>query len=100
MEVIQSGRGNLIQQPDLNAFREWNRQKSKVLVDKRITEAEAVSRFIKDGDYIDADAFDLELTRMSLALQNKRPGLGFRSLRLITRNFPGRSAPPISTAKS
>ena len=41
MEVIQSGIGELIQPPDLNAFRAWNRKKTKCLVDKRMTEKEA-----------------------------------------------------------
>ena len=75
MEVIQSGRGNLIQQPDLNAFREWNRQKSKVLVDKRMTEAEAVSRFIKDGDYIGAEMYGTVRAPMSLVSEIVRQGI-------------------------
>ena len=57
MEVIQSGMGTLIQQPAINEFREWNRQKPKALIDKRMTEAEAVSRFIKDGDYIGTELY-------------------------------------------
>ncbi len=47
MRVVESGIGELIQAPDMNAFREWNRtQKSRKLIDKRMTEAEAVSRFV------------------------------------------------------
>ena len=57
MEVIQSGIGELIRPPDLNAFREWNRKKPKALVDKRMTEAEAVGRFIHDGDYIGTELY-------------------------------------------
>jgi len=57
MEVIQSGIGELIQPPDINAFREWNRKKQKAMVDKRMTEAEAVSRFIHDGDYIGTELY-------------------------------------------
>lgn len=46
MKVISSGIGELIQPPDMNAFREWNRtQKSKALIDKRMSENEAVSQF-------------------------------------------------------
>jgi acyl CoA:acetate/3-ketoacid CoA transferase alpha subunit len=75
MEVIQSGRGNLIQQPDLNAFREWNRQKSKVLVDKRMTEAEAVSRYIKDGDYIGTELYGTVRAPMSLVSEMVRQGI-------------------------
>jgi len=57
MEVIQSGIGELIQPPDINAFREWNRKKQKAMVDKRMTEAEAVRRFIHDGDYIGTELY-------------------------------------------
>ena len=66
MEVIQSGLGKLIQPPDLNAFREWNRNKPKGLVDKRMTEAEAVSRHIKDGDYIGTELYGTVRCPMSL----------------------------------
>jgi hypothetical protein len=52
MKILQSGIGALIQPPDINAFRQWNRTKSKALIDKRMTEAQAVSHFIHDGDYI------------------------------------------------
>jgi hypothetical protein len=52
MCVIESGLGELLQPPDLNAFRDWNRQKPKALIDKRMTEAEAISRFVHDGDYL------------------------------------------------
>ena len=45
LNVIESGIGELIQSPDMNAFREWNRtKKSRKLADKRMTEAEAVRR--------------------------------------------------------
>jgi len=57
MEVIQSGIGQLIQKPDLNAFREWNRQKPKALIDKRMTEAEAIDRFVHDGDYLGTELY-------------------------------------------
>ena len=80
MQVIQTGRGNLIQQPDINAFREWNRQKSKVLIDKRMTEAEAVSRFIKDGDYIGTELYGTVRAPMSLVSEIVRQGI--RNLRV------------------
>jgi glutaconate CoA-transferase subunit A len=57
MEVIQSGIGELIQSPDINAFRAWNREKPKAMIDKRMTEAEAVSRFIHDGDYVGTELY-------------------------------------------
>jgi len=66
MEVIQSGLGPLLQSPDMNAFREWNRNKPKGLVDKRMTEAQAVSRFIHDGDYIGTELYGTVRCPMSL----------------------------------
>jgi acyl CoA:acetate/3-ketoacid CoA transferase alpha subunit len=75
MEVIQSGNGILIQPPNINAFREWNRQKSKSLIDKRMTEAEAVSRFIKDGDYIGTELYGTVRAPMSLANEIVRQGI-------------------------
>ena len=74
MEVIQSGLGELIQPPDLNAFREWNRKKPKGLVDKRMTETEAISRFIHDGDYIGTELYGTVRCPMSLVNEIVRQG--------------------------
>jgi len=53
LEVLETGRGELLQPPDLAAFRAWNRDnKSMALEDKLMTEKEAVSKFVKGGDYI------------------------------------------------
>ena len=75
MEVIQSGIGELIQPPDVNAFREWNRAKPKALIDKRMTEAEAVSRFIRDGDYIGTELYGTVRCPMSLINEIVRQGI-------------------------
>lgn len=75
MEIIQSGKGKLIQPPDINAFREWNRQKPKGLIDKRMTEAEAVSQFIKDGDYIGTELYGTVRAPMSLVNEMVRQGV-------------------------
>ena len=75
MEVILSGNGKLIQPPDINAFREWNRQKPKGLIDKRMTEAEAVSQFIKDGDYIGTELYGTVRAPMSLVNEMVRQGV-------------------------
>mgnify|MGYP001813769619 FL=1 len=75
MELIKSGKGKLIQPPDMNAFREWNRNKSKVLTDKRMTEAEAVSRFISDGDYIGTELYGSVRAPMSLVSEIVRQGI-------------------------
>jgi len=66
MEILQSGLGKLIQPPDINAFREWNRKKSKELLDKRMSESEAVRRFIHPGDYIGTELYGTVRCPMSL----------------------------------
>jgi len=74
MEIIQSGIGALIQPPDINAFREWNRQKPKGLVDKRMTEAEAINRFVNDGDYIGTELYGTVRCPVSLVSEIIRQG--------------------------
>jgi len=80
MKILASGKGDLIQPPDLDAFREWNRtQKSKALVDKVMTEQEAVKRFLKDGDYIGIELYGTVRAPMSLVREIIRQG--YRELR-------------------
>ncbi len=75
MNVIESGVGELIQPPDLEAFREWNRtQKTRKLIDKRMTEAEAIERFVYDGCYIGTELYGTCRAPMSLARQVVRQG--------------------------
>jgi len=81
MKVIQSGIGPLLQAPDFEAFREWNRQKPKSLVDKRMTEAEAVSKFIHEGDYIGTELYGTVRCPMSLVCEVIRQGI--KNLRLV-----------------
>jgi len=49
--------GELFQSPDVEAAREFFREKSRVMIDKRATVQEAVARFIHDGDYIATGGF-------------------------------------------
>jgi glutaconate CoA-transferase subunit A len=74
MKIIESGQGVLIQPPDINAFREWNRAKPKALLDKCMSEAEAVSRFIHDGDYIGTELYGTVRCPMSLVNEIVRQG--------------------------
>ena len=76
MHVIQSGLGELIQPPDMNDFREWNRQKPKGLIDKRMSEADAVSKFIHSGDYIGTELYGTVRCPMSLINEIVRQGTG------------------------
>lgn len=80
MNVIETGLGELLQPPDLNAFREWNRQKPKALIDKRMTEAEAISRFVHDGDYLGTELYGT--VRCPLSLVNEIVRQGIKNLRI------------------
>lgn len=75
MNVIESGIGELIQPPDMNAFREWNRtKKTRKLTDKLMTEQEAVSRFVYDGCYIGTELYGTVRCPMSLVREVLRQG--------------------------
>ncbi|MGQ9599525.1 MAG: CoA transferase subunit A, partial [Anaerolineae bacterium] len=68
--------GELIQVPDMNAFREWNRtQKSRKLVDKLMTEQEAIRRFVYDGCYIGTELYGTVRCPMSLVREVIRQGI-------------------------
>jgi len=67
MKVLSTGIGELIQPPDMNAFREWNRtQKPKALIDKRMSEKEAVSKYLQDEQYIGIELYGTVRAPMSL----------------------------------
>lgn len=66
MCVLESGIGPMLQPPDVNAFREFNRAKPKALVDKRMREDEAIERFIHEGDYIGTELYGTVRCPMSL----------------------------------
>lgn len=75
MQVLESGQGELIQPPDIEAFREWNRmQKSRKLEDKLMSEQEAISRFVFDGCYIGTELYGTVRCPMSLAREVVRQG--------------------------
>jgi acyl CoA:acetate/3-ketoacid CoA transferase alpha subunit len=76
MQVVDSGNGELIRPPDMEAFREWNRtQKSRTLIDKRMSEREAISRFVHDGDYIGTELYGTVRCPMSLCRELIRQGI-------------------------
>ena len=76
LRILDRGHGDLIQPPDVEAFRAWNRAKSKRLVDKRMSEAEAVRRFIKPGDYIGTELYGTVRCPMSLVHEIVRQRIG------------------------
>ncbi len=58
MKVLQEGGGKLLGWRDPDEQRAWvHENKTRELVDKRCTVAEAVSRFVKDGDYLASGGF-------------------------------------------
>jgi hypothetical protein len=75
MDVLQSDLGELIQQQDVDAFREWNRNKLKVMTDKRMTEAEVVERFLYNGVYIGTVLYGTVRGPMSLVNEIVRQGI-------------------------
>lgn len=75
MEVIQAGIGPMLQAPDVEALRAWNRQKPKTMFDKRMTEAEAVRRFIHPGSYIGTELYGTVRCPMSLVNEIVRQGI-------------------------
>ena len=81
MKVIDEGIGELIQPVDLDAFRKSNQSKPKQLIDKRMSEAEAVERFIHDGDYIGTELYGTVRCPMSLVNEIVRQGV--KDLRLV-----------------
>jgi acyl CoA:acetate/3-ketoacid CoA transferase alpha subunit len=75
MNVLQSGRGEMIQPFDLDEFRQWNREKkSRKLVDKVMSEAEAISQFVYDGCYIGTELYGTVRCPMSLVRELVRQG--------------------------
>jgi acyl CoA:acetate/3-ketoacid CoA transferase alpha subunit len=74
VKILESGTGEMLQPPDVNAFREHNRAKPKGLIDKRMTEAEAVSKFIHDGDYIGTELYGTVRCPQSLVNEIVRQG--------------------------
>lgn len=80
MKIIESGIAPLLQAPDINAFRAHNRDKPKGLVDKRMSEAEAIGRFIHPGDYIGTELYGT--VRCPISLVNEIIRQGIKDLRV------------------
>lgn len=74
--ILEEGQGKLIQPFNLDDFRELNRAKEKALTDKRMTEKEAVSRFIREGDYVGIELYGTVRCPMSITREIIRQGFG------------------------
>ncbi len=75
-EVLTQGVKPLIQPIDLEGFRAHNRAKPKGLVDKRMTEQEAIGRFLHPGDYLGIELYGTCRCPMSLTREIVRQGIG------------------------
>ena len=74
-QIVDQGQGELIQPPDLDAFREWNRtHKSRKLIDKVMTEQQAVSQFVSDSCYLGTELYGTVRCPMSLTREIIRQG--------------------------
>ncbi len=73
-EFRREGMRTLIKPPDPEALRAVNRARSKALVDKRMTEKEAIARFVADGDYIGIELYGTVRCPMSLTRALIRSG--------------------------
>jgi acyl CoA:acetate/3-ketoacid CoA transferase alpha subunit len=80
MKIIRKGKGKLLTPVDLEDFRKHNRSKTKALVDKVMTENEAITRFVKENDYIGVELYGTVRCPMSLTRELIRHGFhGLRS---------------------
>ncbi len=77
---VQAPLGELFMAPDVDGAREFFRQKSRAMVDKRMTVKEAVERFIHDGDYLATGGFGsvrVPTAVMHEIVRTRKRGLGF-----------------------
>jgi len=74
-KVLESGQAQVLLQ-DVDDVRAWMRDnKSRALVDKRMTEQEAVSRFVHDGAYLSYDLSSMVRGLASLEREVVRQGI-------------------------
>jgi len=66
IKILKNGKYDLIQSIDLEEFRSFNREKPKGLVDKRMSEKEAVEKFIHEGDYVATELYGTVRCPMSI----------------------------------
>ncbi len=75
MEVIQEGKGELFQKPDVEEFRKFIKEKkNRGIFPKLMSEKEAVEKFIKDGDYIGFELYGTVRAPMSIVREIVRQG--------------------------
>ncbi len=57
MKVLDEGTGSIFMDPDSDKAREFFRDKSRAMVDKRMTANEAVEKYVPDGSYLAIGGF-------------------------------------------
>jgi acyl CoA:acetate/3-ketoacid CoA transferase alpha subunit len=72
--IVDEGEASLIQPVDLDGFREHNRKKTKALIDKTMTEKEAIEQFVNSGDYVGFELYGTVRCPMSLTRELVRSG--------------------------
>ncbi len=91
MEVLDQGVNAIFMDPDPDKAREFFRKKPRAMVDKRMTEKEAVERFVPDGCYLAIGGFGANRIPNSIVHEivrsaQKEPGL---SRPHVHSRFPG-----------
>ena len=70
MDVISEGKGKLVGWHDPDRRQEWvQNNKSRALIDKTMTVKDAVSKFVKDGDFIASGGFGHVRVSMSVVYE-------------------------------
>lgn len=80
MDVLSQGQGELFTDPSANQLRATFAKKSKSLVEKAMTVADAVDRFIHDGDYLGIGGFGADRLPVAVVheiLRQNKQNLGF-----------------------
>ncbi len=80
MKVLEEGSNPLFMDPDPDKAREFFAKKSRAMTDKRMTEKEAVEKFIPDGCYLGVGGFGairIPTAVLHEILRARRKNLGF-----------------------
>ncbi len=76
MKIIEEGQGELVGWRDPDEHRRWvSKNKSREMKDNRMTPKEAISRFVKDGDFIASGGFGHIRVSMALIYEIVRQGI-------------------------
>ncbi len=78
--MSKRGTGPLFVEPDCDAARQWFREKPKQMSDKVMSVAEAIRRFVADGDYLASGGFGGDRIATALVheiVRQRRQGLSF-----------------------